>query len=805
MKEIFKGIFSFVLLTSCAQFACAQDALEVSSENIPSSLKTETSLKLTGEWDTYAFSQLKAALGTNALGGSNTSLSKLDLSNAQIAENTSLYVTAGITSNGAFMNCKALTEVVMPSAEEAAEFTSFQGAFQNCDKLTTIDLNGCTNVTTFNNAFYGCSSLTQADLKNNIAATKTSSWTSAFEGCSSLTQVSLPAVFAPTNKVFANCTALTEIDWSTCNAEETVPTYYSGLFEGVEVSNITLKLNHAQYLLFKGDENWSQLNLVDLNPEPSTEYTVDASDIPSSLKKATALILTGEWDSDKFNLLSLALGNNGGILATPNTTLQILDMSQITVAEGTPLYRKGLKEYGIFNNCTALSQVIMPSAEEAAKFTDLTMAFSGCTALKSIDLSQCSGITKLSKTFYNCSALTSIDLSACTTLTASDNTFENCEALTTVVLPASFPIGKNTFSYCNALKEIDWTNFNATEVPELSKTFFMGIDDLSLIKLSLKYEAYKLFSADTDWSELNLYNTEPEKVTDFVVDASDIPNSLSKAVTLTLTGEWDSDKLNMLSLALGNNGGLFEVYNKTLTKLDMSQITVTESTPLSRQGINKEYGIFNNCTALTDVILPAAEETAKFTSLKKAFKGCTALVNIDLSLFTGATDIDEAFKNTAITTADLSGYTSVGTTVSAFEGCSALESVILPEDFKAGNYTFADCTGLQTIDFTSYTNTSEAPACSNNTFSGIDDLSLITLKVGSNSSVFEQHKIWSQFHLDGDDITGISQTTNDERNVKVYTVDGQYIGTYMMNECLTSQLLKPGIYIIQGKKYIKTR
>ena len=237
----------------------------------------------------------------------------------------------------------------------------------------------------------------------------------------------------------------------------------------------------------------------------------------------------------------------------------------------------------------------------------------------------------------------------------------------------------------------------------------------------------------------------------------------------------------------------------------MSQITVTESTPLSRQGINKEYGIFNNCTALTDVILPAAGETAKFTSLKKAFKGCTALVNIDLSLFTGATDMDEAFKNTAITTADLSGYTSVGTTVSAFEGCSALENVILPAGFEAGNYTFADCTGLQTIDFTSYTNTSEAPACSNNTFSGIDDLSLITLKVGSNSSVFEQHKIWSQFHLDGDDITGISQITNDGMNVKVYTIDGQYVGTYMMNECLTSKTLKPGIYIIQGKKYIKTR
>ena len=237
----------------------------------------------------------------------------------------------------------------------------------------------------------------------------------------------------------------------------------------------------------------------------------------------------------------------------------------------------------------------------------------------------------------------------------------------------------------------------------------------------------------------------------------------------------------------------------------MSQITVAEGTPLSRQGINKEYGIFNNCTALTDVVLPAAEECAQFTSLKKAFKGCPALANIDLCLFTGATDIDEAFKNTAITTADLSGYAAVGTTVSAFEGCSALESVILPENFKAGNYTFADCTALKTIDFTAYTNAEEAPACSNNTFSGIDDLSLITLKVGQNASVFEQHKIWSQFYLDSETATGIPQTESHAAPVKVYTVDGQYVGTYVMSERLISELPRPGIYIIQGKKYIKTR
>ena len=143
-----------------------------------------------------------------------------------------------------------------------------------------------------------------------------------------------------------------------------------------------------------------------------------------------------------------------------------------------------------------------------------------------IDLSGCAGLVSLEKAFQGCTSLEKVDLSSSSHLESVDDAFESCEALTTVILPEVFPMGKNTFAYCSALKDVDWTAFAGTEVPEMSKTFFMGIDDLKAVTLSLKYEAYKLFSADEDWSELNLYNTEPEKVTDFVVDASDIPSSL---------------------------------------------------------------------------------------------------------------------------------------------------------------------------------------------------------------------------------------------------------------------------------------
>lgn len=803
MKRLYRGIFSFMLMVSCALQLGAQDTRIVPADEIPSSLRDAEAVKLTGTWETSTFSELKMALGTNGIGASNTVLAKVDLSEAFIADGTSLYVSAGFTSNGVFSGCKALKEVVMPVAEEAAHFTSFEKAFANCGALEKVDLTGCVNVETFNNAFYGCEHLATVDFGTNTAAVESSSWSSAFENCTALTHVTLPAVFVPASKVFSGCTALQEIDWTACQAVE-VPVFYADMWDGVELSGVTLKLDHPQYVLFKADASWSQLNLEDLNPEPSTEFTVDASDIPSSLKKATLITLTGIWDSSAFNLLCMALMDNPAFGTSENTVLQKIDMSAVKVVEGTSLCWQGLSRYGIFRNFKVLAEVVMPVAEEAAHFTDFTMAFQNCTALRSIDLSGCSGLTSLEMAFQGCMSLEKADLSFSSALVSVDNAFESCEALVSVVLPVQFPMGKNTFAYCNALKAIDWTAFEGTEVPEMSKTFFMGIDDLKAVTLSLKYEAYKLFSADEDWSELNLYNTEPDKVTDFVVDASDIPSSLKKAVTVTLTGEWDGDAFNLLSLALGNNGGLFVTQNTTLVTLDMSQIQVTEGTSLWRTGI-KEYGIFNNCTALTEVILPAAEEAAKFTKLNMAFEGCTALKDIDLSLFAGAMDIERAFKGTAIEKADLSACTALGSTVSAFEGCAALQEVILPACFVADNYTFADCTGLKLIDYTAYTDTQDAPAVKNNTFSGIDDLKAVTLKVsGLNHELFEAHKIWLDFDIEYD-ASGISGMKSDgkAKPLTVYTVDGRYVGTYAPGTDWRSYLPQRGVYIVNGKKMIR--
>ena len=177
--------------------------------------------------------------------------------------------------------------------------------------------------------------------------------------------------------------------------------------------------------------------------------------------------------------------------------------------------------------------------------------------------------------------------------------------------------------------------------------------------------------------------------------------------------------------------------------------------------------------------------------------------DIDLSFLTGATDIEAAFKGTAIEKADLSCCTSLGSTVSAFEGCVALQEVILPSCFVPANYTFADCTGLKLIDYTAYTDTQDAPAVKNNTFSGIDDLKSVTLKVnGLNHNLFETHKIWSEFDVQYD-ADGIQSVVAPTETLEVYAIDGRYIGTYKSTEDWSSRVPYAGIYIVNGKKVLK--
>ena len=223
------------------------------AENIPTSLADAVSIRMTGEWDTAALQKLCSAIGAN-LGFppvGNSKLEAVDMSEVTFAENTSFYVPAGMQNAGVFKMCKALKSVKFPANATAANITSLQGAFWNCEKLSACDVSALTGVTNINDAFYG-TAITMIDMSKWANVTKSED---AFGKCSQLASVVLPANFTIGKFLFNSCSALKLIDWSLFAGEEApVISEEAMVFENLteeQQAQITMMVPEAVFESFK--------------------------------------------------------------------------------------------------------------------------------------------------------------------------------------------------------------------------------------------------------------------------------------------------------------------------------------------------------------------------------------------------------------------------------------------------------------------------------------------------------------------------------------------------------------------------
>ncbi len=106
-------------------------------------------------------------------------------------------------------------------------------------------------------------------------------------------------------------------------------------------------------------------------------------------------------------------------------------------------------------------------------------------------------------------------------------------------------------------------------------------------------------------------------------------------------------------------------------------------------------GVFTNCTALTTVTF---EEGSKITSIMGyAFSGCTALESVILPDNLESIGI-YAFLKSGIESIVLpNSVTNIGNY--AFSECKSLTSINLPESVTVGNYSFSKCTALKEVKF----------------------------------------------------------------------------------------------------------
>ena len=140
-----------------------------------------------------------------------------------------------------------------------------------------------------------------------------------------------------------------------------------------------------------------------------------------------------------------------------------------------------------FLNCTALKKVCfikemqagdLPEADTADLNLILADAFSGCTALETLDLTNCKVITVGQTAFRDCSKLKEIiDMDKIGI--ANDMAFAGCTSLTSIDISGLHTAGANVFAGCTSLNSVKTDRYTA-----IGSGMFYGCTSLSEIELN---------------------------------------------------------------------------------------------------------------------------------------------------------------------------------------------------------------------------------------------------------------------------------------------------------------------------------
>ena len=460
----------------------------------------------------------------------------------------------------------------------------------------------------------------------------------------------------------------------------------------------------------------------------------------------------------------------------------------INIKEGT-VSISGYAFYG----CTGLTSITIPnSVTSIGEF-----AFSGCTGLTSVTIP--SSVTSIGKSaFSGCTGLTSVTIPNSVT-SIGKSAFSGCAGLTSVTIPNSVTtIGWSAFEGCTALTSV---TFNATNCKSPDRTYEAWFQDCPLTSLVIGNDVKSIPAC------LAYYQTRLTTVT--------IPNSVISIGWYAFEG-----CTGLTSVTIPNS--------------------VTEI----------GYSAFYGCTGLTSVTIPNSVTTIG----ESAFYGCTALTSVTIP--NSVTSIGRfAFEGTPWYNNQPDGVVYIGKMAykfkgemasgtainikegtvsicpSAFEGCTALTSVTIPNSVTTIGYdTFRGCTGL-----TSVTIPKSVTSIGGSAFSGCTGLKKIyslnpvppviywDTFVAYDVDLFvpkgcvpkyKEAKYWKDFRFIGeieeeggiDDVIGADSkikydggtiTISVPSEIAVYSIDGKLVAT-ANGVSLDTESLTHGTYVVKA-------
>ena len=315
-------------------------------------------------------------------------------------------------------------------------------AFSRCNGLTSVTIPN--SVTTIGqSAFRDCSGLTSVTIPNSV----TSIGSGAFEYCSGLTSVTIPnSVTSIGSYAFWDCSGLTSI-----TIPNSVTSIGSSAFEGTAwYDNQPDGLVYADNVAYKYKGTMPANTAITLK-EGTIAITQSAFEYCSGLTSVTipnSVTSIGSYAfRDCSGLTSVTIPNS----VTSIGSYAFWDCSGLTsVTIPNSVTSIGTSA---FNGCSGLTSVTIPNSVTSID----SYAFSRCSSLTSVTIPN--SVTSIGKgAFYGCSGLTSVTIPDSVTSIGS-YAFSDCSGRTSVTIPNSVTsIGDYAFYYCSGLTSVTIPN-----------------------------------------------------------------------------------------------------------------------------------------------------------------------------------------------------------------------------------------------------------------------------------------------------------------------------------------------------------
>ena len=335
---------------------------------------------------------------------------------------------------------------------------------------------------------------------------------------------------------------------------------------------------------------------------------------------------------------------------------------------------------GFFINCKTLETISGLKYLNTANVTDMSFMFHGCSALKSLDLTNfnTAKVVYMDNMFYGCSALKSLDLTNFNTakVTYMNNMFYGCSALTTIYASDKFDTDNvrnslDMFTGCKSLKDYSDSKTDHTYANYGTIGYFTPVFDYAEFdnatgtltfrrSLSKPAGAYDLNEGDNtpEWRR----EKEPE-------DGSFVPG----------------------------------------VKIDISKVVFDASFANARP--TSCYKWFDMCTSLTEIEGIENLHTENVTNMGSMFSGCYVLNPLDVSNFNtqNVEDMSDMFVSCMnLKSLNVSNFDTqkVKDMNDMFYNCNSLTSLDV-SNFNTQNvenmsYMFSCCEGLNSLDLSKF-------------------------------------------------------------------------------------------------------